>query len=442
MAQHDGVIDNAAGATVRADINNLAAALLSENSGTSAPSTTYANQPWTDTANHLRKVRNEANTAWIIRGRTDAEGLVTKSAGFTVGLRDYGKTFRCTAALTVAFDAAATLTDGFWCRIINASTGLVTLDPNASEQINGANTLDLRPGEGAYVETDATLFRAISAGPGLVARKVFGLASVISPAQLTANTDNWAPTGIEDCNVIRLSTDASRNITGLTQGWDGRVVVLENVGAQDAVLVHDATSAAANRFYCPTSANYTLKANGAVAVRYDGTSSRWRVMEGAAAGSGGKLVQRTYATYTTATTTSATIPNDDTIPQNTEGAETVTAPITPTSTSNRIRVYAVASIDGGGANGAGAMALFRDAVADALAVQGVNFSATGGGGIPTVGTLLYEELAPSTSPITYKLRVGGIAGITTTIGINANSAGTRKFGGTLAHVLIVEELTP
>lgn len=298
MSQHDGVVDNGSGATVRADLNNLAAALLTQNSGTTAPSTTYANQVWVDTTNHLVKVRNEANSAWIIRARTDAEGMVTKSAGFTVALADYGKTFYCTAALTVAFTAAATLTDGFWCRVINNSTGAVTLDPNSSETINGSTTLLLRPGEGAYIETNGTLFRAILGGPGLVARKSLGIAGVISPAQLTANTDDWAPTGYEDCSVIRFSTDASRNITGLSGGWDGRVVLLENVGAQSAVLMHNVTSTAANRFYCPGSTDLTLTANSAVVLRYDATDSRWRIISPPASSGGGMVKLASYAPAT------------------------------------------------------------------------------------------------------------------------------------------------
>jgi hypothetical protein len=42
MAQHDGVVDNGSGATVRGDINDALAALLTLQSGTSAPSPTYA----------------------------------------------------------------------------------------------------------------------------------------------------------------------------------------------------------------------------------------------------------------------------------------------------------------------------------------------------------------------------------------------------------------
>jgi hypothetical protein len=46
MSQHDMVIDNASGATVRADINNAFQALASTSKGNSRPSTAYAGQLW------------------------------------------------------------------------------------------------------------------------------------------------------------------------------------------------------------------------------------------------------------------------------------------------------------------------------------------------------------------------------------------------------------
>tara|TARA_Y100000004_G_scaffold117817_1_gene132366 strand:+ start:1 stop:1197 length:1197 start_codon:yes stop_codon:yes gene_type:complete len=49
----------------RADLNNALQALVSNSSGTSAPSTTFANQWWYDTTNNKMYIRNEANNAWI-----------------------------------------------------------------------------------------------------------------------------------------------------------------------------------------------------------------------------------------------------------------------------------------------------------------------------------------------------------------------------------------
>jgi len=124
---------------------------------------------------------------------------------------------------------------------------------------------------------------------------------VISPTQLAANTDNYAPTGGGTATTWRLSTDASRNLTGMTGGATGVVRLLENVGANDLVLKHDATSTAANRFYCPNSTDYTLKANESVWCVYDATSSRWRVIAKAPTTSAGWEFVETQTASTSST---------------------------------------------------------------------------------------------------------------------------------------------
>jgi hypothetical protein len=73
MAQHDYVIANGTGAAVRSDINNGLAAIVSNNSGATAPSTTYAYQWWADTTTGLLKLRNAANNAWITLFQLDGE---------------------------------------------------------------------------------------------------------------------------------------------------------------------------------------------------------------------------------------------------------------------------------------------------------------------------------------------------------------------------------
>jgi hypothetical protein len=65
MSQHDFNIANQGFPATRADLNNALAALASNSSGTSEPSTTYPNQLWYDTSNDLLKFRNEADSAWI-----------------------------------------------------------------------------------------------------------------------------------------------------------------------------------------------------------------------------------------------------------------------------------------------------------------------------------------------------------------------------------------
>tara|TARA_Y100001972_G_scaffold71484_1_gene86874 strand:- start:487 stop:1290 length:804 start_codon:yes stop_codon:yes gene_type:complete len=65
MANHDYNIANQTAPNFRADLNNALLAIVSTNSGSSAPSTTFANQLWYDTSNNKLMMRNEANNAWI-----------------------------------------------------------------------------------------------------------------------------------------------------------------------------------------------------------------------------------------------------------------------------------------------------------------------------------------------------------------------------------------
>lgn len=65
MAQHDYTIANQTFPNTRTDINNALSAIVSQNSGASAPSTTYAFQFWYDTTNNKLKQRNADNDAWI-----------------------------------------------------------------------------------------------------------------------------------------------------------------------------------------------------------------------------------------------------------------------------------------------------------------------------------------------------------------------------------------
>lgn len=101
---------------------------------------------------------------------------------------------------------------------------------------------------------------------------------IISPSQITGNQDDYAPTGHATANVFRLSTDASRNITGLAGGASGRIVIIHNVGSNNIVLKDDTTSTAANRF--ALTGDITLAADAATMLQYDNTSSRWRCIGG------------------------------------------------------------------------------------------------------------------------------------------------------------------
>ena len=70
MSQHDLTIANQGFPAFRSDLNNALQALGSTQSGSSAPSPTFAHQMWIDTsaAPNVLKVRNADNDAWITVG--------------------------------------------------------------------------------------------------------------------------------------------------------------------------------------------------------------------------------------------------------------------------------------------------------------------------------------------------------------------------------------
>lgn len=95
MSQNDLVISNQTFPATRADITSALQALGSNNSGPSAPSTTYANMMWYDTTSNILKIRAEANDAWINIGYLDQsldtfkildDTAVATTGGATTGL--------------------------------------------------------------------------------------------------------------------------------------------------------------------------------------------------------------------------------------------------------------------------------------------------------------------------------------------------------------------
>ena len=90
MATHDYVLDNATGANFRSDLNNALAAIVSNNSSSTEPSTKYAYQWWADTNEAVLKIRNSSNDGWVTLLQLD--GTLTLEDGTNsapaLGFRD------------------------------------------------------------------------------------------------------------------------------------------------------------------------------------------------------------------------------------------------------------------------------------------------------------------------------------------------------------------
>lgn len=67
---------------------------------------------------------------------------------------------------TQTFTAAATLGANWYCYIHNSGKGVITLDPNGSEKINGCNSIKVMPGERYLVFSTGSDFVAVKTGSG------------------------------------------------------------------------------------------------------------------------------------------------------------------------------------------------------------------------------------------------------------------------------------
>lgn len=149
--------------------------------------------------------------------------------------------------------------------------------------------------------------------------------------------------------------------------------------------------------------------------------------------SAGVFVQQVYNSTSSVSTTSTAIPRDNTLPQNTEGAEVITLSITPTNASNYIVVEGRINASLSASSVGIIVALFKDSDASALAVSAF---------APPSSQLLssipfsYRMVAGTTSTMTFKVRVGAASGTVTVNGEN----GLAVYGGASISVIKITEI--
>lgn len=113
--------------------------------------------------------------------------VVAKTAAYTVVAADRGKVLDCTNTWTLSLTAAATLGDGFVFAVKNSGVGVITIDPNAAETVDGAATLALAAGESCLVVCTGTAFRLVGRAASTASNLAGGAAGSM-PYQAAANT--------------------------------------------------------------------------------------------------------------------------------------------------------------------------------------------------------------------------------------------------------------
>jgi hypothetical protein len=263
--------------------------------------------------------------------------------------------------------------------------------------------------------------------------QLFDIANEYTPAQFTGSQTDYDP---GDYDVLRLSASLAIDISGIAGGKKGRFLELINVGSFNITLQHCITIRPPSGGECevdmakisaypagtPTNGDKFIFARGG--QNYSADFNKMGVVQ---------IVHTQTGAVATGTTV---MPLDDTIPQITEGNEFFSPPtITPTSATNKLLIEVLAFLSH---SVAGTMtgALFRDSVADALAVM-AQYQDSNGGITPLF--LRHEMTAGGVSAITFHFRAGGsVAGTATFNGFGGN----RKFGGVIASSIRITEYKP
>ena len=196
-------------------------------------------------------------------GADGADGLlsgtqVVKTGNYTLLAGDSGKTFVANSASAIEFalTGADPLGDGWGVVVKNENTGTLTINPDASETIDGAATLDLAQGQSRLILCNGTAFRTVFAGGGATgSESILNKAGSSDTAKVEFQTGASGRARIgtlgDDDLTVQVSADGSAWTDALTvDRTTGKVSlpqnnVLENYAAnlyQDSGRLGDGTT--------------------------------------------------------------------------------------------------------------------------------------------------------------------------------------------------------
>lgn len=251
MSQHDYNLADAAGASFRSDLNSALGAIVSRNSGATAPSTTFAYMVWIDTTAGVVKRRNAANSAWIIDSTIDETFVLSRSSNTILDESDRGKVLIATAGYTQTLTAAATLGDGWSIDVVVDSGATLVIDPNASETIDGATTLSIvGPMQGKIV-CNGTLFRSIGFASATAATQSEQETGSSTTVFVTPGRQQFHPSAAKVWGQAGVTGNliVGYNVTSITDGGAGiATVVVGTDFSTDNVAITDVVSAAGTLF--------------------------------------------------------------------------------------------------------------------------------------------------------------------------------------------------
>ena len=136
------------GLAYEGNVNDAMKTLATLFSGPSAPATTYEYQYWADTTAKVLKQRNSTNTDWVIRNSIGDAVILTKSANYTVELKDMGCVILVDASagnVVLSLPALTGVPDGFRFSAyrIDGTANTIAITANGANLINGLSSIAL-----------------------------------------------------------------------------------------------------------------------------------------------------------------------------------------------------------------------------------------------------------------------------------------------------------
>ena len=211
------------------------------------------------TIDNLRGINDTTSTAdqWIASGLTPTFISATQftvagdqTSTFSVGRRIKATVTAGTVYGTVTVSAFAAVTT------VTVSLDSGALDSGLSSVSVALLTPDNSSVPGVRLSGGAYTFQF-----GATMGAAFSLSGILTPAQITSNQNDYNPTGLSASNTLRLNSDAARDVTGLSGGSSGRLMLVCNVGANPITLRDESGSSSAATFP-PRSPTCTTRAPG------------------------------------------------------------------------------------------------------------------------------------------------------------------------------------
>jgi hypothetical protein len=321
------------------------------------------------------------------------------------------------------------------------SQGFATNYTIATSRTGNAETIALKTKAGTdATATDPILiaFRNATAGTGdYTIITVTAATSITINSTATMGMTNSVPArlwlvGFNDAGTFRLGVVNCLTTTGIfpLQDNDLQSSTAISTSADNAGVIYTGTAVTTKAMRVLGYLTYNLASVGV----WNTAQTKIQLFEYGVP-LPGKVIQKKYTQSGEVQTGTTTIPNDDTIPQSSEGNEFFTLAITPTDSANLLEIDSSIVISSNISGAWLAQALFQDSTANSLAAS-MAYSA---GASQTVNLKMTHTMQAGTaSSTTFKIRAG--AGGAGTVTLNGYAAG-RIFGGVMSSSLRVAEIS-